>query len=124
LDDLLGHCPALPIRATLRALSKALRREPVAKILLVEAGLATTGSIPFQRPVARRVGRERLVDEDELVIVDEPELELGIGDDEPARGRVLRSSTVQLQRDVGNAIVEICTDESRRCCSKCRGSVR
>jgi hypothetical protein len=33
---------------------------------------------------------------------------------------VLRSSTVQFQNDVGNAVVEICADERHRCCSRCR----
>ena len=67
MDNVLTHRPALSIRATLKALSKALRREPVAKILLVEARLATTGRIAFQRPVTRRIGCKRLIDEDELV---------------------------------------------------------
>jgi len=44
---LLTH-PALFIRAILKALSKALRREPVTKILIVGTRLATTGRIPFQ----------------------------------------------------------------------------
>ena len=51
LNNLLTHCPALSVRAVLETLSKAPRREPVAKILLVEARLATTGSVPLQRPI-------------------------------------------------------------------------
>ena len=93
LNNLITHCPALSVRAVLETLSKALRREPVTKILLVEARLATTRRVPLQRPIARRVGCERLVDEDELV-ADEPKLELGVCYDESARGCMLRSSSV------------------------------
>jgi hypothetical protein len=67
--------------------------------------------------MARGVGRKRLVDEDELLaaaVDEEPKLKVGVGNDESARGCVLRSGTVQLQCDVGNSVIEICTDESRR----------
>ena len=119
MDNVLTRRPTLSIRAVLEALPKALRREPVAKILLVEARLATTGRIAFQRPVARRVGCERLVDEDELVtLVDEPKLEFGVCYDESARCCVLRRSCVQFQSDVGNSVVEFWADERRRCFSE------
>jgi hypothetical protein len=104
LDDLLAHCPALSVQASLKTLSKALRRQPVAKILLVEARLAVTGGIPLLRPVPRRVWRECLVDEDKLA-VDEPELELRVCDDESPRSRVLRCSCVQLDGDCGNLVI-------------------
>jgi len=104
LDDLLAHSPALSVQASLESLLKALRREPVAKILLVEARLATTGGIPLLRPVSRRVGRERLVDEDKLA-VDEPELELRARDDESSRSRVLCCGCVQLDGDGGNLVI-------------------
>src|SRR6266404_1715330 len=104
LDNLLSDRPALSIWSILKALPEALGREPVAKILLVEARLATTGCIPFQWPVARRVGCERLVDKDELA-ANEPKLELGVCDDETACGRMLRSSGVQLQSDLGYSVV-------------------
>ena len=106
LDDLIAHRPALSLRATvLQTLPEALRCEPVAKILLVEARLAATRSIPLLRPVARRVGRERLVDEDKLAAVDQPKLELGVCDDEPPRGGVLRRGGVQLYSDIGDLVV-------------------
>ena len=98
--------PALSIRATvLQTLPEALHREPVAKILLVEARLATTGSIPLLRPVAQRVRCERLVNEDELATVDKPKLKLGVCDDEPPCGRVLRRGGVQLYSDIGDLVV-------------------
>jgi len=104
LDDLLAHSPAQSVQASLETLSKALRREPVAKILLVEARLAVTGGIPLLRPVSRRVGRESLVDEDKLA-VDEPELEFRVRDDESSRSRVLRCGCVQLDGGGGNLVI-------------------
>jgi hypothetical protein len=104
LDDLLAHSPALSVQASLETLLKALRRESAAKILLVEARLATTGGIPLLRPVSRRVGRERLVDGDKLA-VDEPELELRVRDDESSRSSVLRCGCVQLDGDGGNIVI-------------------
>jgi hypothetical protein len=104
LDDLLAHTPALSVQAGLEALSKALRREPVPKILLVEARLAVTGGIALLRPVSRRVRSERLVDEDKLA-VDEPELEFRVCDDESSRSRVLRCGCVQLDGDGGNLVI-------------------
>jgi hypothetical protein len=70
--------------------------------------------------VARRVGCERIVDENELALAaNDPKLELDVGDDESARGCVVRSSDVQFQSEMGNAVVEFWADERRRCCSGC-----
>ena len=102
--DLLTHHPTLSVQASLKTFTESLRREPVAKVLLVEARLAATGGIPLLRPVSRRVRRERLIDEDELA-VDEPKLELCVRDDQSSRCRVLRCGGVQLNGDGGNPLV-------------------
>lgn len=79
-DALLGLEPALD--------------EPVAEVLLVERVLGLADLVSRSRPVAGRVGGERLVDEDQLLAVgrvEEAELELGVGEDEAAREGVLGS---------------------------------
>jgi hypothetical protein len=56
-------------------------------------------------------------------VVDEPKLELGVCNDEPAHCGVLRCGCVQFQSDVGNSVVEFCANERRRCFSECCGSL-
>ena len=68
-------------------LSQRERLQVVAHVLLVEARRARARRPGVPRPEARRVGRQRLVDPDEPAVVT-PELELGIGQDDPPRLRV------------------------------------
>ena len=56
--------------------------EPVAQRLLVEAGLRLARLIAVGRPEARAVGRQDLVDQDDLARPGAAELELGVGDDD------------------------------------------
>jgi hypothetical protein len=75
-----GRDPSCPSR----------RLAVVADELLVEAVLRAAGLVRVAGPEARRVGRERLVAEDEGAVGVEPELELRVRDDDPgraARGR-------------------------------------
>ena len=57
----------------------------VADELLVEAVLRAARLVRVRGPEARRVGRQRLVAEHELAVGVEAELELRVGDDDPAR---------------------------------------
>lgn len=107
----------MPIWATLKALSESLRCQPVTEVLLIEAGLAATGSIPFLRPVARGIGGKRLVNEDKLAI-DEPKLELRVCDNESSRGCILRCGGVKIYGDDGDLIVQILPDERGGCGSE------
>ena len=66
------------------------------------------------RPVARRVGRHHLVDHDELA-VELAELELGVGEDQPAlvrraRRRTRRSASVRSR----SSLVDVGADQRRR----------
>jgi len=81
-----------------------LRREPVTKVLLVEAWLAATRSITLLWPVPRRVRCECFINEDELSI-DKPKFELCVRDDESSRSRILRRGDIQLDGDGGNPVV-------------------
>ena len=79
-DDLLGD------RRGRRALVPAAAGGPVADVLLVEARLAAARLVVLGRPVARGVGRQDLVADDQLAGRVEPELELGVGQDHAVRG--------------------------------------
>src|SRR2546427_4978616 len=72
-------------------------REVVPQRLLVEARLAPAGRIPVGRPEPRRVGREKLVDHEQAAGRRRAELELGIGDGDPARRCVGAAGLVQAQ---------------------------
>jgi hypothetical protein len=56
---------------------------------LSKLGCPRPGLVAVGRPVARRVGREHLVADDQLVLGIEAELELRVGEDHPALARVL-----------------------------------
>ena len=85
LDDVAGE------RGHGRLLVPADRLEVVAHELLVEARLRTTRRIVVARPEARRIGRQRLVDEDDLIpagaVGDAAEFEFRVGDDDAALPR-------------------------------------
>src|SRR3954469_17104657 len=72
--------------------------EPVAHVLLVEAFRALALAPGIERPEARRVRRERLVDEGQRAGRVHPELELGVRDDDAARERVVGGGAVELER--------------------------
>src|SRR5205823_9037107 len=63
-------------------------------------------------PETRRVGREGLVDPDD-VAAGQAELELRVGDDDPARQRVLRRLLVDRQRPLAQLAREVGADELR-----------
>ena len=114
--DLLAHGPPLAVFTGLQTFLEPLFLQPVAQVLLVEARLWTARRVARGGPVAGRVGREGLVDEDEFVLGagrrrDESELELRVGEDEPAGERVAGGLGVQLDRDGRDPVAEILSDE-------------
>ena len=74
------------------------REAEVAHVLLVERRLRPARAVRVGRPEARRVGRQRLVAErDDAVSVD-AELELRVGEDDPARLGMRRCEGVEPER--------------------------
>ena len=88
-----------------RLVVPAARIQPVADELLVERRLGAAGRVAVGRPEPGGVRREHLVDQDELA-VREPELELRVGDDDPALGRDLGPALVQRDRDLAQPLGE------------------
>lgn len=89
-------------------------REPVAQELLIEALLVAAGLVLILGPHARRVRRQHLVDEHDLVrLLVQPELELGVGDDDAARGRVLLARAEHAQRQLLDARGVLFADDLR-----------
>ncbi len=84
LHDLVGQ------RRRGRRLVPARPGRPVAHELLVEARLAAARLVAVGRPEARRVGGEHLVAEHDRAVRAAPELELRVGQDDPALARVAR----------------------------------
>src|SRR4051794_30619185 len=83
-----------------RRLVPARARCPVAHVLLVEGGLARSGRVAVSRPEARRVGREHLVaHHDPARLRVTAELELRVGEDDPALAGVLCGELVEVDRD-------------------------
>ena len=68
-----------------RTLVPVERLEVVAHELLVEARRAASRRVGIRRPEARRVGRQRLVDQRQRAALVDAELELRVGDDDAAR---------------------------------------
>src|SRR6188768_793195 len=69
-------------------------RGPVAHVLLVEGGGRGARLVARGGPEARGVGGQHLVAEDDLGAGAAAELELGVGEDDPALGRVLGAALV------------------------------
>src|SRR5207245_2368498 len=92
----------------------AERRGVVAHELLVERGLAPAGFIVVGGPEARGVRCEDLVGEHELSSVVDSELELRVGDEDPARCRVLSRETVELDRRLLDLGQPLFADQLRR----------
>src|SRR5438105_3002046 len=67
--------------------------------LLVETRLRLAGRVAVSRPVAGRVRRQRLVDQDELTL-QQAELELGVGQDQAAVAGMGFAGRVQPQTGV------------------------
>ena len=72
-------------------------RQVIAQRLLVETGLAVPGLIAVGRPEPRGVGRQDLVDHDQLTLRRRAEFEFGVGDDDAALRRVIAARLVQSQ---------------------------
>src|SRR4051812_18722382 len=77
----------------------ALGARPVADELLVEGGGRGARLVARRRPEARGVRGQHLVGEDDLGTGAAAELELGVGEDDPALGCVLGAALVDLDRD-------------------------
>ena len=71
--------------------------EPVAHVLLVERGLRAAGLPVVRGPEARRVRGQDLVAEHDLGARRGAELELRVGDDDPALGGVVAGVLVELE---------------------------
>src|SRR5947209_2774805 len=73
---------------------------PVAHELFVEARLRAPWLVPIRRPETRGVRGADLVTERQLAARVEPELELRVGEDDPARASVLGGVLVDSDRDL------------------------
>ncbi len=78
--------------------------QPVTDELLVEGRLAMARLISLERPEAAGVGCEHFVAEDDISVFVQTELELGIGDDDPAGERVIRALLVECDRAVAELL--------------------
>ncbi len=93
-----GHDVVRQLRPR-RGLVPAQRLAVVPHELLVERRLAAAGLVAVGRPEARRVRGQRLVAEDERAVRVEAELELRVGEDDPARRGPVRAVAVERERD-------------------------
>src|SRR5262249_40391166 len=93
-----------------RLLVPVERLEVIAHELLVVGGRGDADAVRIPGPEARGVGREHLVDQDELVLCVQPEFELGVRNDDPARGGVLRGLLVEPDADVADLAREVRSD--------------
>ena len=92
----------------------AERLAVVADELLVERRLWAAGRVLVGGPEARGVGRERLVSEHELTVRVDAELELRVGDQDPALGGVVGGEAVELDRDALDLAKALLADERGR----------
>ena len=98
LDDVVGQ------RRRGRRLVPARPRRPVAHVLLVERRLAAAGLVGVGRPEARRVRRQHLVADDDPAVGGAAELELRVGQDDPALARVVGGERVELDRQAAQLL--------------------
>lgn len=84
--------------------SRTRAGEPVADELLVEAGLHDTRPVAVGGPIPRRVGRENFVGQHQATVAVDPELELGVGDDDSPRQSVIGRLHIDLQRTVAQLV--------------------
>src|SRR5207302_9959135 len=68
--------------------------EVVPQRLFIEAGLAPTGLVLVGRPESRGTRRQNLIDQEQAAVCAASELEFGVGDDDPAPGRLLPANAV------------------------------
>ena len=102
----LGLCRGDHVRGQFRPgrlLVPADAFEVVADVLLVERRLRPAGRVALGGPEARRIRRQRFVNPDQFV-ADQPELKLGIGQQDAARLGIGRGATVDLQADVAKLL--------------------
>src|SRR4029077_9110471 len=97
-----------------RRLVPTERLAVVAYELLIEGRLRLTRRELVGRPEARGVGRERLVGEHQGAVPVETELELGVGDQDPAGGGVLRDVPIELERRALDVLVALAADQRDR----------
>src|SRR6185503_10701607 len=90
-----------------RRLVPAGAGRPVAHVLLVEARLPTADLVLVGGPEARGVRRADLVAENELAVRVKPELELRVGEDDPALARVIRDGLVDRDRHLTQPLTEL-----------------
>lgn len=75
---------------------------------LLEAFLVVTGFVLVLGPVPRAVGSETLVGQDNVARLGlEGELELGVGEDDAALGRVLLAGLEDLHRELRDAVGDL-----------------
>src|SRR5262249_39120101 len=80
--------------------------EIVTQRLLVEARLPTSGCVTLRRPEPRAVGSQHLVDQEDAAVCSDPELELGIRDDNAA----LRRSGLTVGVDCAGSPLQLASD--------------
>ena len=85
VDDVLGQV-VVAVRIGLK---------PVANELLIEGGLAVACLIAFQRPEAGGIGGQHLVAQNDIAVLVQTELKLGVGDDDAAGEGILSALLVQ-----------------------------
>src|SRR5688572_13155481 len=90
-----------------RRLVPARAGRPVAHVLLVEARLTMPGLVAVGRPEARRVGGEHLVAEHDRAVGAAAELELRVGEDDPALARVRGAQLVYGYRQPPQLLEEL-----------------
>ena len=90
-----------------RRLVPAGAGRPVAHVLLVEARLAVAGLVAVGRPEARRVGRQHLVAEHDRAVGAAAELELRVGEDDPALARVRGAELVDGDRQAAQLLEQL-----------------
>src|SRR5690606_13872245 len=75
--------------------------QPIAHELLVEAGRVAAFAVSVGWPEAARIWGQNLVHQGQGSVFVEAELELGVGDDDSARGRVFDGGAVQGDGKIG-----------------------
>ena len=94
------------------ALAVPVGVEPVAHVLLIEAGLVAARLVGVARPEAAGVGREHLVGQDDFA-VDDAELELRVGDDDAVLGGMVAGDGVHLDGQVAQLRCGVLAEDLR-----------
>lgn len=96
-----------------RLLVPAAGLDPVANELLVERGRAAPRLPAVDQPETGRIGREDLVDQDQLAILVEAELELGVIDDDAAFAGVGPGEAVEGKGGSADLFGQLAADQPR-----------